>query len=124
MALSLSITKDLKMKNMQLLSLISLMMLSQLTLAVDCFEIGAQAESSVHINSITKKGTLHLGEEFKIKANQEDVEGSLATYTFKADKKKYSLSILNESVADDDKRNMGILIELSSLNKIFLGCSL
>jgi len=112
------------MKNMQLLSLISFMMFSQLALAVDCFELGAQAESSVHINSITTKGTLHLGEEFKIKAKQEDVEGSLATYTFKADKKKYSLSILNESVADDDKRNMGILIELSSLNKIFLGCSL
>ena len=101
-----------------------LVSVSQFSHAVDCFELGAQAELSVHINSTTRKGKLNIGEEIKFKAKKQNVGGSLATYSFKANGKKYSLSVLNENVSNEDNRYIGTLTDLGSLEKVFLGCNL
>jgi hypothetical protein len=93
---------------------------SQFSLAVDCFELGPQAELSVHINSTTRKGLLNIGEEIKFKAKKQNVGGSLASYIFKANDKNYSLSVLNEMISNEDNRYHGTLTDLDSLERTFL----
>jgi hypothetical protein len=101
-----------------------LMTVSQIALAIDCYELGAQAEMSIHINSKTNKGKLQVGEEIKFKAKKQNVGGSLATYNFKATGNSYSLSVLNEPVSSNDNRYRGVLTELNSIERTFLGCNL
>lgn len=97
---------------------------SQLSLAVDCYELGAQEELSVHINSVTRKGVLNIGEEVKFKAKKQNVGGSLVSYTFKVNDRNYSLSVLNEILSSEDTRYSGTLTDLDSLERTFLGCTL
>jgi hypothetical protein len=93
--------------------------------ALECFELGAGAELSLMINTHTKKGSITTGEsETPIWVKRQSVGGSLFTYRFRFEGRRFSLNVLNEPVDEQDSRSRAILTDLYTAENIPMGCNL